>query len=596
MVTSFQETLIQNSVNKTGYYHVKMLDVSEDKIKTLENNRDIKDIFTIYENGYAKLENGQNEDKPYLKLYSMDKTVFENLKFNLIQGKFPNNKNEIIISKHIIDNGKVNLKIGDKINIDVGRRESLEGFKLDSSNPYNEELEQLIDTKNYEFTIVGIMERPGYGFEQYGDPGYSVITTNLNEKSKNVYISLKNPKEYKEVIPMLLGLSSNEKLDNSSDSYEINQELLRWEAFAFSDSTVAMLYAVSGVVIFIIIFASVFCIRNSIAIATTEKMKMYGMLSSIGATKKQIKENVIFESLILGLIGIPLGIISGIFAVFVLIKTINAIGGEYFLENMDGIVVKITILPIVLSALLGIITIYLSAISSARKASKVNPIELLRNADEIKIKAKKLKTPKIISKIFKTGGELAYKNLKRSKKKYRTTVISLVISIFIFITMNVLVINMFNFSSNYYKEYDYNVKLYISDAELSDVDKIKNSNFINECFVLYENKNNLKIFDLNKINEIEGIELSEDGFYDKKQDKYIETGNGKCSNLQFLALDNNDFQKFAEKIGAKLDKLKGTGILCDEYLYYGNDKQIETRRYKYEVRRYYYRETRRTRN
>ena len=580
MFTSFQETLIQNAINETGYYHLKMLNVSDEKLKTLENNRDIKELFTIYENGYAKLENGQNEYKPYLRLYSMDKAVFDNLKFNLVEGEFPSNKNEIIISKHIIDNGKVNLKIGDKISIDVGKRQSLDGYKLDSSNPYNEELEQLVDTKNHEFTIVGIIERPGYGFEEYSDPGYSIITTNMNEGSKNIYISLKHPKEYKEVIPMILGETS---YNDASDSHRVNKELLRWEAFAFSDSTVQMLYAVIGVVIFIIIFTSVFCIRNSFAIATTEKMKMYGMLSSVGATKKQIKKNVIFEALILGLIGIPLGIIGGIFAVFILIKIVNSIGGEYFLNNMEGIVVKITILPIILSIILGIITIYLSAISSARKASKVSPIELLKNADEIKIKAKKLKTPKIISKIFKTGGELAYKNLKRSKKKYRTTVISLTISIFIFITMNALLINMFDMSSNYYEDYDYNIRLYLRGNEPSDVDKIKKVNYIDECFVLYENEKNLKIFDLDKINEIEEIELSEDTIYDEEQKKSIPTGNGKCSNLQLFALDNNDFQKYAKKIGVNPDKLKGKGILCDDYLYYENNKQIETRRYKYNV-------------
>ena len=580
MFTSFQETLIQNAVNETGYYHLKMLNVSDEKLKTLENNRDIKEVFTIYDNGYAKLENGQNEDKPYLRLYSMDKAVFDNLKFNLVEGEFPSNKNEIIISKHIIDNGKVNFKIGDKINIDVGKRESLEENKLGASNPYHEELEQLVDTKNHEFTIVGIIERPGYGFEEYSDPGYTIITTNMNEGSKNVYISLKHPKEYKETIPMLLGEKSYK---DASDSHEVNRELLRWEAFAFSDSTVQMLYAVVGVVIFIIIFTSVFCIRNSFAIATTEKMKMYGMLSSVGATKKQIKKNVIFEALILGIIGIPLGIIGGILAVFILIKIVNSIGGEYFLNNMDGIVVKITILPIILSIILGIITIYLSAFFPARKASKVNPIELLRNADEIKIKAKKLKTPKIISKIFKTGGELAYKNLKRSRKKYRTTVISLTISIFIFITMNALLINMFDMSSNYYEDYDYNIRLYLRGNKASDVDKIKKVNYIDECFVLYESEKNLKIFDLDEINEIEEIELSEDTVYDEEQKKSIPTGNGKCSNLKLIALDSNDFQKYVQKIGAKPDKLKEKGILCDDYLYYENDKQIETRRYKYNV-------------
>jgi len=84
--------------------------------------------------------------------------------------------------------------------------------------------------------------------------------------------------------------------------YTINTEILRWEQMAFSDSTIAMLFTVGGVVIFIIIFTSVFCIRNSFAISITEKMKMYGMLSSVGATKKQIKKSVIQEAMILGCI------------------------------------------------------------------------------------------------------------------------------------------------------------------------------------------------------------------------------------------------------------------------------------------------------
>ena len=587
MVTSFQETLIENAIKETGYYHLKISDITENDLKTLENNRDIKDIYTLYENGYALLENGKNEYKPYLKLHSMDKELFEYLNFNLIEGRFPSNNNEIIISKHIIDNGKVDLKIGDKINISVGKRESLEGYSLSPSNPYHEELEQLVNTKYQEFTIVGMIERPVYGFEEYRDPGYTIITTNLDVGSKTAYISLKNPKEYLTSIAGILGASSYDKIWSDPNqvlkynNFSINNELLRWEAFAFGDQTVAMLYAVVGVVIFIIMFTSVFCIRNSFAIATTEKMKMYGMLSSVGATKKQIKKNVIFEALILGLIGIPLGIISGIFAVFVLIKIVNAIGGEYFLGHMDGIVVKITLLPIILSAVLSIITIYLSAISSARKASKVSPIELLRNAEEIKIKSKKLKVPRIISKLFKTGGELAYKNLKRSKKKYRTTVISLAVSIFIFITMNALVTNMFDLTENYYKDYDYNIKLYTRGNEQSDIDKIVKLDNIEEWFVLYQNKKELRIFDLTKINDMAGMDLPEESYYDEEKEMSIPTGNGKYMGLQIVALDNNSFLKFANKIGVNSEKIKGKGILCDNHLYYMDEKLIETRTYKY---------------
>mgnify|MGYP003375322483 CR=1 FL=1 len=120
MGISFQATLVENAINETGYYHLKIFDVTAENIESLKNNRDIQDVLTISEKGYGNLENSQNVDKPYLKLYSMDKNIFEFLKFNLIDGRFPANNNEIIISKHIIENAKVNYKIGDKIKVNIG--------------------------------------------------------------------------------------------------------------------------------------------------------------------------------------------------------------------------------------------------------------------------------------------------------------------------------------------------------------------------------------------------------------------------------------------------------------------------------------------
>lgn len=584
MATSFQHTLMQNAINETGYYHLKLYNVTDENIKTLKNNRNIKNIFTIKEVGYGKLENGKNEDKPYLKLYSMDNKIFNELKFNLIEGRFPNNNNEIIISNHIATNGKVNYKIGDKIKLDID--------------------EQLTDTKQYEFTITGIIERPNYSFEIFSDPGYTIISTNINDGIEDAFISLKNPKEYKTSIANILGVSNYNDLfkdieitdgaenTNPQDSapklnyekFDVNEELLRWEVFAFSDDTVLMLYQVIAVVIFIIMFTSIFCIRNSFAIAITEKMKMYGMLASVGTTRKQIKRNVISETLILGLIGIPLGILSGIVAVIVLIKIVNLIAGDIMFGNVNGIISKVSIYPIILAIVLSIITIYLSALSSAKKASKVSPIDLLRNSNEIKLNSKKLKVPFWVSKIFGTGGILAYKNLKRSKKKYRTTVVSLAVSIFVFISMSSFIANMFDVTGNYYKDYDYNISIGCGGRPQDEIDKISKLKYIDESYLLYESEQYLKINDLSKINNVEGIELEEDEYYDENLVEYVPTGEGKVSKLQILALDNNSWNKYMKKIGANSEKLKDKGVLCDDYLYYEKSgKGITQRIYKYSV-------------
>ena len=68
MATSFQDTLVQETTKSTGYFHLKLTDITNENLRELENNRDIKSIYTIYENGYANLENSQNKNKPYLKV------------------------------------------------------------------------------------------------------------------------------------------------------------------------------------------------------------------------------------------------------------------------------------------------------------------------------------------------------------------------------------------------------------------------------------------------------------------------------------------------------------------------------------------------
>ena len=578
MATSFRETLLQGAISKRGYYHIKLSDITENDIKDIKNNRDIKDIKQIQEVGYAELKTSQNKDKPYIHLYSMENSTFEFLKFKLIEGNFPKNENEIIISKHIITNGKSDIKIGDTITLDIGKRISSDNIELDSSYSYNSEHEKIEDSEKHTFKVVGMIERPNYTFENRGDPGYTMITTNLNRGKTEAYLSLKEPKEYKSSLSELLGVKYDD-LDvieknggETKYNYEINSEILRWEVFAFSDSTVSMLYSVIGVVIFIIIFTSVFCIRNSFAISITEKIKMYGMLSSVGATRKQIKKNVIFEAMALGLIGIPLGILSGLFADFVLLKIVNVLLSDALVGYADGIVFKVSIIPIIISVILGFITIYLSAISSAKKAAKVSPIEQLRNSDEIKIKNKKLKTPKIIEKVFKTGGVLAYKNLKRSKKKYRTTVISIAVSVFIFITMNAFITNMFDLTGQYYEDYDYNFIVESSKLTDEEINKIVKQESVESYHILYQPANTYEIRDLSKIHEY-GKELITE-----------ELSGEKYCGLYLVALDEESFKEYSKKIGVKFEDVKDTGILCDEYKEYDKETgAIELKRlYKYE--------------
>ena len=188
------------------------------------------------------------------------------------------------------------------------------------------------------------------------------------------------------------------------------------------------------------------------------------MLRSVGATKKQIKRNVFYEGAILGIIGIPLGLAAGFVASFILIYVSNLLLGDAFEEGLR-LVFGFSWIAVLIACVLGIITIYFSALRSANKASRVSPISSIRNSAEIKIKSKTLKTPAFIKKLFGIGGEISYKNFKRNKKKYRTTILSVVVSVSVFIGLSYFVGGAFRGVAKEITTYDYNVSVSISPDE-----------------------------------------------------------------------------------------------------------------------------------
>lgn len=570
MGTSFRASLIASVVDSNGYHHLTLKNIKREELEKLELNREIEDIYTTFDLGNAKFKNESEDLKPYIHIYSLGSAELKDIGAKLSSGRMPENQSEIIVSEIAFRKGK--LELNDIITLEVGRRKTTDNYDLDDSNPYHEELEMLVDTKKKTYRVVGVFK----GYNYYYD--YVGYTKSENRDDYiNAYIVLKNPFKEKTVIKDILK-------SGDFEDYTINGELLRWETFSFSDSTIKTIVTIIAIVILIVLVTSVFCIRNSFAISTTEKIRMYGMLASIGATKKQIRRCVIKEGLVLSLIGIPLGIISGIFADFVIIKAINFIAYEFLIsESNNFLVLSINWIPIVVATILGLITVYLSSISSARKASKVSPIQNLRNSDEIKIKSKKLKTPKIIHRLFKTGGVLAYKNLKRSKKKYRTTVISLTVSIFVFITMSSFINEGFKMSGTYYTDYDYNIKLGgLSKFTQKDISEIKSLEDYNVFALNYESTNSLNVPIENVNKKMIDTELFDiDCEYDDiSKDRVCKEA--KTSSIQIVALDHDTFLNYLKELKIKSKDAKNKGILVDDYMLYDeNGSSTLTRIYKY---------------
>ena len=577
MYSSAIKSLINFETYRNGNFHIAFYDVNEKEIYKIEKNKGVEELYLTSNIGYAKLNNSKNEYKPYAYIKAFTNDALENLSIKLIDGRLPKDENEIVIPNHLKTNGRIDLKIGDEITLDVGKRINEEQAELNQYNPFIKEVkEEIVETTTKTYKIVGIIERPAYNIENYEAPGYTFITY-LDKERINGYVDVYakfnkyGSKNYLNVAANILevdeeifvkGYTHNftesekkeydkyaEELSKAKYQYNINGYLIMLENNPLDENTTGGLGYAALIVCIIIVITSVFCIKNSFDISITEKIKQYGMLRSIGATKKQIKRNVYYEGTILGIIGIPLGIVLGLIASYILIIVSNIFLKEMLNVNTGlKLVLSISWFSIVVAIILGIITIYLSAIRSARKASIVSPINSIRNSADIKVKSKKIKSPKIINKLFGIGGEISYKNFKRNKKKYRTTVISIVVSVAVFIGLSYFISEAFNSVKMDIKTYDYNLALNVYSEEKED----KFMNTLN-----LKNIENYAIYKYNYLN-LKNPKYNEDYIEQNHLNKnYI----NKDAVINILSIGDYQYKKYLSELNLDYDEYQNKAIL-----------------------------------
>ncbi len=508
LVSSFQYSMIEYQKQKDGDFHVKFSNVKMSELSEFKNNRNIESTFETMGMGFAKLDGCKNEDKPYAYVMATDEAGFERGCFKLIEGRMAKNEDEIVIPRHLKTNGRIDIKVGDEITLDVGKRYDSNTEGVISENcAYEHEAETLTDTVTKHYKVVGIMERPGYGMEDYSAAGYTFVTysdelaaidngtkseaseadTTLTVYSRYTQKALRNKdavtadiigvdeKLFEKANNSSVEMSSEEsdrflkEMENAKYDIYMNGYLINYECVFPIDGSFKALFTVAAVVALIIILTSVYCIKNSFNISITEKIRQYGMLASVGATRRQIKSSVKTEAAMLGVIGIPVGTMSGILASLILVNVVNALSAGWLNVALSFH----TSLPaLILAVILSIATIYFSATGSARRAAKVTPLEAIRNTKEIKIKSAKLKTPAIIGRIWGIGGVISYKNIKRNNKKYRTTVTSIVICSVTFIVISYFMFVAFSMVEMSYASTDYNIGINMSCKKDIDIEKL----------------------------------------------------------------------------------------------------------------------------
>lgn len=581
MAASAQQTMVNLQINVTGNYDLFVKGANKKIIDNAQANRNVKDIYIKQNLGCAYLPQAKFDTKPYINVVAFNEKSFTDC-FNvtLKEGRLPQNGNELVLSSSVLENSRAEFKIGDTITLDLGKRVYVSGdeIPLDDTDYFNDSngTEKLVDTHKKTYTVVGVFNKVSSSYFAADSISASSSAFTLAEENADIndlFISFTSDgeKDYITTSGEILNLTGDD-FDNLKNDFEvylengdfdeasINKDLLRYKGFALSDEYMSMLFSLAVIIIVIIAISSIFVIRNSFAISITEKTKLYGMLASIGATSKQIRRNVLFEGFVLGIIGIPAGILLGVGVIALLVVILNAL-----LENMLNGISFVYAVPwwaAVISAVMSAIIILFSTLSSAFRASRIAPITAIRGNNDIKInknKRKSYKAPKFIKKLFGVGGEIAYKNLKRSKKKYRTTVISIIVTVTMFISISTFIEYEMKITGDHFKNMPYNITVYANDKMSYDE---------------YENIYKRIIADTDINSSIKACE----NYYGNivgLTDYYTE--DAKAAELQggdlayVFGVDNKSFKEYVTALGYNYDDVKDKALITNDFKYYNSD-------------------------
>lgn len=421
-----KETIIYSQGNWHGYQR----NTDFQTYKDIRNTGKVEEAVYLQQLGYAYAEGSENEFKPYIYVLGAGKNVEEVLPIHITSGKYPTSSTEIMLPEHLYTNGGIKYNLGDTITLELGQR-MLDGWQLTQENscyiteegievPSGETLE-VKETRTY--TVVGFYERLSWRIEDYTSPGYTAITLSDKETDTpykyDVYFRMENPKEIYDF------------MDEMNLEGDYNGDLLMYSGSFAVNSFSTMLYSLAAIVIALIMFGSVALIYNTFSISVSERTKQFGLLSSIGATKKQLKRMVLFEALTVSVVGIPLGILAGVGGIGVTLLLI----GDKFRSMGFPIDMKLSVSPaaIIIAVIVALITVLISAWIPTKRATRVSAVEAIRQNMDVK-NTKIVKTSKLTYKLFGLPGMLANKHYKRNKKKYRTTVLSLFMSVVLFVS------------------------------------------------------------------------------------------------------------------------------------------------------------------
>ncbi|MCC0703532.1 ABC transporter permease [Clostridioides sp. ES-S-0049-02] len=469
---SFMDYQIRETIKNDGSFHAKFYNVNKKNIDYATKSAEIKSYALTNQLGYSRIEDTVNG---ILSVKQYDKNAMEGYRVSIKEGRFPDKDGEIILSENIVNLMEKKLKIGDKITLKVGDMFDSNNKKIDDMSVFHEG-DYIANEKEKTFKIVGIIKRPGFELTDQVATGLTYFNPiDNNKETVNISITAKNPKDIYEITRKISNnIYTNKDKASNSEMIKYNEHLLRLQGASKYANINSSIKAIITMVTILVIICTIATVYNSFSISITERKKQFGILNSIGATTNQIKRLVFIEGIIISCIGIPIGLLSGTVAIDLVFKAINKYLTESVVSQM-GLQIVYNPLIIIISIIIVLLTIFISILLPAITASNISPLSVIRSSGDYKVG--KVKNSKLIKLVFGTEGVLAYKSVRRNRKKFIVTLFSLIVSIVIFISFSGFMANFLKGEEirNSQRNYD----LYLSSRQISKsmddtINKLKN--------------------------------------------------------------------------------------------------------------------------
>lgn len=516
IIISARGALLDEAIREEGSYHARYRKVQQQDIEKIVNHVGVEESGVSQNVGLGIVRETTEEEKKilenlppyrYIEIEGLTDEALNMLPHTIEEGRFPKDSSELAIDPSAASYFEEEVKIGDRVNLTIGDRTFIvneESEEARSQELFEKRLER-------EYTVVGFLKPKYRGTMNFETKGITKLDNNSPVSEQyNVYFKLPNIKDAQEKI-----FSIAKDVGVDEDNIKDNYRVLRLSGESLNKTFNNSIKGLLAFVIILIMVSTIAVIYNAFNISVLERVSQFGLLRSVGATPSQIKNIVLKEAAILSAIGIPIGLFSGVLAM----KAVFYIIGLMPLENIsliDDMKITISIGVFIVSAIIGIITVFLSAIGPARRAAKVSPLEAVRNAGSFKKESfDKIKKSSFIRKVLGIEGEIAYKNLRRNRKRFYITVFSMVISICLFITFATFSNFLFKIGLVQSEELgDFAVfdqgsltgNVYNELKEIKDIERVYNLREISGVALLSKDQISKKIIELepNKFKDTEG--------------------------------------------------------------------------------------------